>query len=211
LVVATSNDKSDDILINVLDNANIDYYRGSLNDVLGRFYFTAKKYKPHQIVRLTGDCPVIDSQIIDDVIDYHTEGNFDYTSNVIPPTFPDGLDVEVFTFSSLQDSYNKAYLPSHREHVTPYITTNNNIFKIGNYRNDCDNSFLRWTVDEECDFELVQHFYNYLYTHRKNFSMGDILNLIEKYPKLNFINSSINRNEGLKKSLKNDINYINEK
>jgi len=208
LVVATSIDKSDDLLVDMLIEHNIDYYRGSLYDVLERFYFVAKKFKPNQIVRLTGDCPLSDFNLIDKIIQFHNNNNFDYTSNVIPPTFPDGLDVEVFTYSSLCEAYNKSYLPSHREHVTPYINTNNNFYNIGNYADKCDNSKLRWTVDEQCDFELVNTIYINLYPYNKNFKTNDVYNFLKKHPEVSMINSSIGRNEGLKKSLVKDIKYV---
>jgi len=204
LVVATSTDKSDDELVYFLKEKKIDFFRGSLNNVLDRFYFSAKAYNPEHIVRLTGDCPLADFSVIDDVINAHIKGNFDYTSNTIKPTFPDGLDVEVFTYSSLKKAYLSAKLPSDREHVTPYIYNNPDKFKVMNFVNNEDMSLLRWTVDEPEDFKFVTEIYRHLYNKNNNFSTLDVLLTLKKYPNLMKINSQFKRNEGLVASIEKD-------
>lgn len=201
LVLATSNDVSDDGLAEKCKEFNIDCYRGSLNNVLERFYNAAKIYSADTIVRLTGDCPLIDAEIIDKVVEKYEQNNFDYVSNVDPPTFPDGLDVEVFSFDVLEQAYKKASLTSEIEHVTPYIRNN---FKKGHYENIIDLSNLRWTVDEPEDYELICKIYEELYSKNIRFKMQDILNFLKDNEELNKINNKIKRNEGFINSLKKD-------
>jgi spore coat polysaccharide biosynthesis protein SpsF len=121
LVIATSTDPSDDDLENLCWQMNVSCFRGSLNDVLDRFYQAAKKWQPQHVVRLTGDCPLIDPEIIDAAVDFYLAGGYDYAANAIQPTFPDGLDVEIFRFSILESAWKESILPSQREHVTPFI------------------------------------------------------------------------------------------
>lgn len=204
-IVATSTDQSDDTLVNTLKKANIDYMRGSLENVLNRFYIAAKVYNPDYIVRLTGDCPLIDPIIIDKVIEFHLNGRFDYSSNNKPPTFPDGLDVEIFSFNMLKKANRYAKLPSEIEHVTPWMY-NNSKFKIGNLKSNNNNSHLRWTVDELKDFVFVNKIYKSLYMNNPEFDTQDIVNLLKLNPDLVKINQGIVRNEGFIKSLKKDKN-----
>jgi spore coat polysaccharide biosynthesis protein SpsF len=201
IIVATSNDRSDSDIENLCINIQIPCFRGSLDDVLDRFYQTAMQYKLEHVVRLTGDCPLIDPIIIDKVISFYLEGDFDYATNSMAPyTFPDGLDVEVFGFSVLEKAWHEAILPSHREHVTPFIRLHPEIFKVGYYKNETDLSHLRWTVDEPEDFEFVSQIYKELYPQYPIFITEDILELINRKPSLLGINSHVERNMGSKKS-----------
>lgn len=204
LIVATSADKSDDDLENMCRQINIPYFRGSLNDVLDRFYQAAKIWQPQHVVRLTGDCPLIDPEIIDAMIDYYLAGGYDYASNAVQSTFPDGLDVEIFRFFNLETVWKEASLPSQREHVTPFIHQQPERFRIGQYRNTEDLSHLRWTVDEPEDFALVTRIYEALYPINPEFRMTDVLELLQQRPDLAAINQKFERNEGLKKSLNED-------
>lgn len=204
LVVATSEDEMDNSIELLCQQIKVDYFRGNLNDVLDRFYQVALKFNPQHIVRLTGDCPLCDPILIDEIIAYHLENKNDYTSNTILPTYPDGLDVEIFTFTSLKQAWEKAKLPSQREHVTPFIHQQPNQFKIGSYTNKIDLSHLRWTVDEILDFELVTQIYQSLYPHNHNFSTQDILDFLELNPHLKTFNTCYQRNEGYQKSLNFD-------
>ena len=208
LVVATSNDPSDNAIETLCIENNTEYFRGSLNNVLERFYRCAIKYNPKHVVRLTGDCPLTDVKVIDSVIKYYLDNDFDYVSNCIEPTFPDGLDIEIFSFKSIEKAFNKAKLPSEKEHVTPYINKNPTFFKIGIYRNDKDYSHLRWTVDEPEDFAFISKIYELLYPVNPYFNMKDVLDLIENNPELSGINDKFERNEGLKKTLKKDMEVI---
>jgi spore coat polysaccharide biosynthesis protein SpsF len=205
LIVATSNDRSDSDIEDLCINIQISCFRGSLHDVLDRFYQTAIQYKPEHVVRLTGDCPLIDPEIIDKVINFYFEGDFDYATNSMAPhTFPDGLDVEVFSFTALKKAWHETLLPSHREHVTPFILQHPEMFRIGHYKNKLNLSHLRWTVDEPEDFELVSQIYNELYPKNPTFITEDILGLINRKPSLLEINSHVERNLGIKKSAEAD-------
>ena len=207
LVVATSVDLSDDPLASECAARGIACSRGSLNDVLDRFIHSALPYQPETIVRLTGDCPLADPALIDEVIRYFHTGDYDYVSNCMPPTFPDGLDVEVMRFACLEQANREAVLPSEREHVTPYLHAHPERLRLGNYISPVDRSGLRWTVDEPEDFEFVRFVYEKLYPMKPDFTTDDILNLLERYPDLRSINSMFERNEGLKKSLQADVEF----
>ncbi len=204
LIVATSDEMSDLPLVQLCINLDVDVYRGSLNNVLDRFYQVAMRTAPSLIVRLTGDCPLIDSVVVDEVIEFMKSGNFDYVSNSIEPTYPDGLDVEVFTFDTLQKIYNNAKLPSEKEHVTLYIANNKHLFNIGVYKNSIDLSHHRWTVDEPNDFKLVSAIFEGLINFEGHFRMEDVLLFLEKDEALRNLNNNIQRNEGLLKSLDKD-------
>ena len=204
LVVATSLDPSDDPLKALCDMLRVPCFRGDLSDVLSRFYHAARAYLADHIVRLTGDCPLADPSVIDRVIDFYLGGKYDYVSNTLPPTFPDGLDVEVFSFKCLDEAFHEATLPSHREHVTPFIYSQPVRYKAGNYCNTLDLSALRWTVDEVADFELVQQIYEALYPTNRSFATIDVLDFLEKNPELKMHNLKHQRNEGLAKSLRED-------
>jgi len=210
LMVATSSDVSDDPLADLCRRKGIECFRGDLDDVLDRFYHAALQCGPDHIVRITGDCPLLDPEVMDGVIEKHIEGNYDYTSNTAPATFPDGLDVEVFRFSALVDAWREARLPSEREHVTPYIRNNPDRYRMGNLLNGEDLSSLRWTVDERRDLDFVRRVYEYLYPEKPAFGMKDVLNLLKQKPKLMEINSGISRNEGYSKSLRKDADLAAE-
>lgn len=204
LIVATSTDSSDDAIEQVCLAEGIDCYRGSLHDVLDRFYQAAQTWNPEHIVRITGDCPVIDPEVIDDVITFYLYGDYDYASNAVEPTFPDGLDIEIFRFSVLEGAWKEATLLSQREHVTPFIYQQPDRYRIGNYKNTEDLSHLRWTVDEPEDFDLISKIYEGLYPVKPNFRMADILKLLQQKPEWLSINKQFERNEGFIKSLHED-------
>lgn len=208
LVVATSVDPSDDSLASECAARGIACYRGSLNDVLDRFIKSAMPYQPETIVRLTGDCPLADPALIDEVIRYFHAGGYDYVSNCVPPTFPDGLDVEVMRFACLEAAGREAALPSEREHVTTFLHAHPERFHLGNYIAPVDRSGLRWTVDEPEDFEFVRTVYEKLYPVKPDFTTDDILDLLRRCPELRSINSTFERNEGLQKSLQGDSEIL---
>jgi spore coat polysaccharide biosynthesis protein SpsF len=204
LIVATSTSASDDPLAELCRSRNIDCFRGSLEDVLDRVYRAAERLNPAYVVRLTGDCPLADPAVIDAVAGFCIDGGFDYASNALEPTFPDGLDVEVMTFASLRCAWMKARLPSEREHVTPYIYKRDREFSIGSYKREPDLSALRWTVDEPQDYELVCMIYDALYPSNPSFSTDDILRLMDARPHMKTLNQRFARNEGYAKSLERD-------
>ena len=206
LVVATSNGASDDAIEKMCLDNNVEVFRGELENVLDRFYQCAKKYNPDYIVRLTGDCPLADWKIIDDMIQYYLDEGLDYMST--SPKLPDGLDAEVMTMSALSEAKQKAALPSELEHVTQYINKNPNKFKNEHFNFDKDLSHIRWTVDESEDFILVEKIYQALYEDNPLFLMNDILKLLDQRPELNKINGNFSRNEGLERSLQEDVEFL---
>ncbi|NCC58621.1 MAG: spore coat protein, partial [Synergistales bacterium] len=183
-----------------------------LDDVLDRFYRAAEPFSPDHVVRLTGDCPLIDPDVIDSIIELHlTEGN-DYTSNTIIPTFPDGLDAEVITWNTLKIASENASLPSEREHVTPFIYKRPERFRLGCLEKEGKSLFgLRWTVDENEDLLFVRRVFEALYPKNHAFSTDDILDLLRVCPELKSINSGFERNEGYEKSLKTDEAFLASK
>lgn len=208
LIVATSTDLSDSPIFDLCNKDEVACFRGNLDDVLDRFFNAAKPYKPDNILRLTGDCPLADPVLIDEVISYHLNGGYDYSSNTLEPTFPDGLDIEVFKYKCLEQAWKEAVLPSQREHVTPFIYQHPDRFKIGNFKNMLDLSGLRWTVDEPADFELISLIYNSLYTKNPKFTTSDILAFLDSHPDLKAMNTHHERNEGVKKSFDKDAMFL---
>lgn len=204
VVVATTTKKKDDRIIDLCKKLNIDYFRGSETDVLDRYYQTAKKFNFSAIVRITADCPMIDPQIIDKVIYLYKKEKLDYASNVIPPTFPDGLDVEVFPQKTLKKSWKESKLKSEREHVTVYMWQHPNLFKQNHLKNNIDLSIHRWVLDDPEDYEFMKKVYDKLYPNNPNFRMNDLLKFFIKNPEIEKMNKGIKRNEGLEKSLKED-------
>ena len=195
LIVATSDHPKDDCIANLCEQLDINCFRGSLPNVLERIYLAAQPLNPAHVVRLTGDCPVADPEVIDAVINKHLSSGADYCSNCHPHSFPDGLDVEVMQFSALEQAAKDANTDYQKEHVTPFILQHPELFKLENYTDQQDFSHLRWTVDEAEDFELITHFYQELYPTNPQFKMRDILALLAKKPELSQINSHFKRNE----------------
>lgn len=207
IVVATSEAIGNDLIREYCAENGIECTSGSENDVLDRYYKALEHINIEDddlVVRITADCPLIDPVVIDKVIERHIDTNSDYTSNCIEPTFPDGLDCEVFKASVLKKAWKEAKLKSEREHVTLYIRNHPEKFGIENYKGDKDLSNFRWTLDEDEDFQLIKEIYEELYYENKIFSTKEILNLLEKKPGLININSKHIRNEGLIKSLYED-------
>ena len=204
VVLATTIDKTDDDLENWAIKNNIYYHRGSLNDVLDRYYQTAKKYFADVVIRVTADCPLIDPEIVDLVIDEFNSDNYDYVSNVVPPTYPDGLDTEVFSFHTLEKVWKKAMLKSDREHVTTYIRNNLNEFRTKNVSYSENLEHLRWTLDNQEDYEFLKIIYKSLYKRNSFIKMNEVLELLNTKKDLMDLNSHIKRNEGYQKSVSND-------
>jgi spore coat polysaccharide biosynthesis protein SpsF (cytidylyltransferase family) len=204
LILATSTDPSDNDLEMLCQKMNLPCYRGDLDDVLDRYYQAALLYDPQHVVRLTGDCPLIDPFMMDQVIEFYLAGGYDYATNTLEPTFPDGLDVEIFSFPALKEAWTTANLPSEREHVTQFICNHPHMFKIGDLRGERDLSHHRWTVDEPQDFEFVTRIYEALHSKKPGFGMADILEFLSRNPEISEINQDIKRNEGLEKSIQED-------
>lgn len=200
LVLATSDRPEDDCVAELAEAAGIASYRGSLDDVLDRFYRAAEPYRPDYIVRVTGDCPLIDWELVDRCIRFAADGSYDYASNALKPTWPDGLDVEVMTSVALREAWAEATSTVDREHVTPFINRQLDRFRLGSLENDVDLSAMRWTVDEPGDYEFVSRVYEALYPTNPAFTTADILQLLTARPELIQLNAGIERNEGLRKA-----------
>ncbi len=201
LIVATSVDPSDDELVRVVEAAGIRVARGSLDDVLGRFVMAAHLLRPKHIVRLTGDCPLIDPDVIDAVVAHHIVSRADITSNAYEPTFPDGLDVEVVLAQVLFAAAEKARRDFEREHVTPYIYDPKNHFRVIHYRAPVDLSGLRWTVDEPEDLDFVREVFGALLEQTPNFRMHHVLQLLTVRPELSEMNTRFTRNASFARSI----------
>ena len=206
LVVATSEDSSDDAIERLCQDNNVEVFRGDLNNVLDRFYQCAIQYNPDYVVRLTGDCPLTDWQVIDQTIQYCLKGDFDYVTT--SSKFPDGLDVGVVAMPALKSAWEGGALPSEMEHVTQYISKKPNQFNNGVFNSSKNLSHLRLTVDEPEDFVLVGKIYQSLYENNPLFLIQDILDLLRNKPELIKINDKFARNEGLLESLKVDKEYL---
>ena len=208
LVIATTTNQEDDEIEKFANNNSVNIFRGKEKDVLDRYFQCAKKHSFSTIVRITADCPLIDPQIVDSVIEKFFSGSYDYATNTLIRTFPIGTDVEVFSFSVLETAWKNAQLPSEREHVTPYLRNKGN-FKIINVENDKNISNLRLAVDRIEDFELIKEIL-------KNISvipihLEDTLELFSRKPELIEINKHINHNEGWNRSLKEDEEFIKKR
>lgn len=194
IVVATSIDSRNAPLANFITQLDYACEQGSEDDVLERYLQVAQKYGAEIVVRVTGDCPLIDPGLVDQTVRKFKDGRFDYVSNSYPPTFPDGLDVEVFTFEALQRSFEETTKPFDHEHVTPYLRTSG-LFRQGTLSCNEDFSNLRWTVDEPEDFKVVsavfEHFSPDIY-----FDWLKVLELHRTQPELFSANHKIIRNEG---------------
>lgn len=182
LVVATSDRDEDEGVAALASSVGVDSFRGSLENVLDRFYKAALPYRPKLVVRVTGDCPLADWEVIDGCISLAIEDGYDYASNSLTRTWPDGLDVEVFTFAALETAWREAKDPFELEHVTPFLHRHPERFKLGQYVNDIDRSDLRWTVDERSDYEFVGRIYDRLYPSNPAFTTEDVLNLLANDP-----------------------------
>lgn len=207
LLIATTTSDEDKSIVDNAEKNKLPYYQGSVSNVLDRFYQAAQMYRPQWIVRLTADCPLIDPALIDGIIDCAIKNETDYCSNTLNPTYPDGMDVEVFKFSALEKAWNEAKLDSEKEHVTPYIyknsTFNNkNIFSSFSYENNENYSHVRLTVDELSDLETIKLLVDKLGIDKDWKTYTDYYSSEKKIHRLN---SSIGRNEGYEKSLKTDI------
>lgn len=196
IIVATSADPLNQQLADYVNSIGYKCYRGSEIDVLDRFLQAAKFAMADIIVRITGDCPLVDPALVDGVICKFKDANVDYLSNTSPPTFPDGLDIEVFTFSALERAAIETSNAFDREHVTPYLRESPN-FKRASMSHTQDLSALRWTVDVLEDYEVVSRIFNY-FSPDVHFKWLQVLELQRNQPAIFLSNQNIARNEGAK-------------
>ena len=194
IIVATTTNPEDNPIVEISKREKVNYFRGSEKNVLERYYLCAKENKVDTIVRITSDCPCIDWNIVDKVIEKHLQAKADYTSNTIRRTFPHGLDVEVVSFKALEIAYCEASEDFEKEHVCPYIhTTNREKFKIvsveaPDYLTAPD---IRITLDTEEDYALLCAVFDYLYPQNNYFKAIDIINLFKEKPWLKLINKKV--------------------
>lgn len=207
LVVATTTNPKDNAVVQLCQKLRVSFFRGSEHDVLDRFYQAAKKIKPNYVVRLTSDCPLLDGELMDSIINHTISKNLDYCSNTLEQMYPDGQDVEVFKFSALELAWKKATLLSEREHVTPYIY-NNSSFKGGKlFLSDSYNHLkenyndVRLTVDEPEDLKVIDLIIAKLGINKK---WKDYADIYREEKEIHELNRHISRNEGYLKSLKKD-------
>ena len=181
VLVATSTATADDAVATWCVTTGVECFRGSEPDVLDRYYQAATQAGADVVVRLTADCPLLDPAVIDRVVTCFLTGSYDYVSNVAPPTFPDGLDTEVFYLAALQRAWQEAHKPSEREHVTPYLRQHPEFFRLGNVTHSTDLSALRWTVDEPADLAFVRAVYS---SEGTECGLDDICALLAHQPTL---------------------------
>lgn len=195
IIVATTINENEHSLAEHVKKIGYEVFQGSENDVLERYYQAAKLHMPDTIVRITGDCPLIDPELVDEVIDAYIEQDVDFLSNTLPPTFPDGLDAAVFSFRTLERANAEATTKHEREHVSPYIRESGK-FTLGNFSNAIDYSAERWTVDDISDLEVVTSIFNH-FSPRIDFSWHEIISLLNVQPQLFKANQHQIRNEGV--------------
>jgi len=191
IVIATTVNDTDNQIVNLCKKLDTLYYRGSEEDVLGRYYEAAVEYGGEVIIRITSDCPVIDPEVVDYLIKFYTNNieKYDYVSNTLKRSYPRGMDTEIISFKILKDAHFNAYDPIDREHVTPYITKKQHQFRLHNILYDIDMSRYRWTVDTPEDLELITRIYDALYYKNPLFSLNDILDLMTRNPEWEAINT----------------------
>ena len=202
IMIATSLKDKDDKLEKFSRENKVKIFRGSEDDCLDRYYKAAKACYADVVVRITADCPLICPEVIDRVISEYLKGNYDYASNTLLYTYPDGCDVEVFSFNALKKAYEKAKDPVAREHVTPYFI-NSGLFRIKNVENDSpvEVSKYKWSVDRIEDLRFVRKVYDYLYKNSDIFTMQNIIGFVRMHPEISKINSEAVVNEGYYKSI----------
>ena len=206
LVIATTEQKEDDVIVELVKRREIKYFRGSKKDVLDRYYQCAKKFNFSEIIRITSDNPLIDYEMVDMVVKHFKSNNYDYIATDLPVdtfhrTYPLGYAVEVFTFSALENAWKNAKLPSEREHVTPYFYKNKEIFRQTSIQNSEDLSRFRCTVDTKYDLELIQKIY--LNIKKRPILLSDVIKLFKANPEFIKINAHV-KADGYLRSLKED-------
>ena len=202
IVVATTELEEDDVIVNFLKSYDVEIFRGNSENVLDRFYHCAKKFKFSTIVRLTADNPLIDPEIVNDAIQKYSNSDCDYLTNSVDRTFPNGTEVEIFSFNALETAWKSAKKTSEREHVTPYFYNNLNKFKIHHFKQKKDQSKFRYSIDRKEDYLLVLEIL--LKINTRPIKTSDIIELLTNYPEIKKLNSHIIPNEGYVKSISED-------
>ena len=201
-IIATTNNPKDDVIEKFTTSNNIKLFRGDSDNVLDRYYQCAKRFSLTHIVRITADNPLIDPDIIDQAIKKYSTFNYDYLTNSIDRTFPNGTEVEIFSFDALEIAWKYAKKKSEREHVTPYFYNNPKKFKIHHFKQKKNQSKFRYTIDRKEDYALIVEILSRI--KKRPVRTSDIIDLLTTNPQLLKLNSHIITNEGYIKSIKED-------
>jgi len=197
IVIATTVEKQDDAIEEFAKKEGIDCFRGSEMDIMDRLYNALKAFNGDIGVRITGDCPLVDHQVIDKLIGYYLEhkDEFDIVTNIFPPTHPQGLSVEVFPREILERALNEMNDPFWREWVTVYFYENPDKYRVANIKNEENFAHHRWTVDYEEDYKFVDAVFSALGPNGEDFTMEDILKFLVKHDEIYNLNRGFKRNE----------------
>jgi len=206
IIIATTNFEEDDVIADFARNNDIEYFRGESVDVLDRYYHCAEKFSLNTIVRITSDEPFVDPTIVDQVIINFQKLGCDYASNNLISTFPAGFDVEVFSIQTLERTWRDAKLPSEREHVTPFMKKNKDIFKQFNLKNSQNIPITRLTLDREGDLSILRAVTSKI--SERPILFKNIFELFKQEPNLLELCDNTDPLEGYKKSLKEDEKYL---
>lgn len=204
IILATTTNQHDKKLVNIAKRLRVKLFCGSPDDVLDRYYQAATLYHADPVIRITGDCPLIDPDVIDEVIANYQKKHVDYTCT--PKTYPEGLDVEVLSYKALARAWKEAKKPSEREHVTPYIKNHPKLFTtyFPYDQRLPDHSSYHWSVDQKEDLKFVRAVYRHLYHPKRLFHTADVIALLTKKPSLLEFNKDFTGYEGYRESLKKD-------
>ena len=195
VVIATTKNKIDNPIAELCERLNCSYFRGSENDVLLRYYEAAIKFDAECVIRINSDCPLIDPSIVEEIVEFYLNNEFDYVSNILDKSYPIGLHTEVFSMKALSNANDNSVSLAEREHVTPYIYRNPHLFKLFSYTLKNDLSNYRWTVDYPEDFELIRIIITKLYPLKTYFDMFDIIELMSLDARLIKINSQFTKDQ----------------
>jgi spore coat polysaccharide biosynthesis protein SpsF len=190
VVIATTALPVDRAIVAECERLGVNWFPGSENDVLDRYYHAAQARGADVIVRITSDCPLIDGTLVDETIQVFRSGNADYANNVAPRTYPRGLDCEVFTAAALERAWRESSAPYEREHVTPYFYQHPEIFRLVSSCGQVDHSVYRWTLDTPEDLTLIREIYSH-FDNRDDFSWREVIALMEREPELAEINAGV--------------------
>jgi len=197
IVIATTVNETDNQIVSLCKKLDTLYYRGSEEDVLGRYYEAAVEYGGDVIIRITSDCPVIDPDVVSYLIDFYMRNlkKYDYVTNTLKRTYPRGMDAEIVSFKALKEAHFNAYDPSDREHVTPFIRNRPTQYRLHNIKYSSDLSRYRLTVDTSEDMELIRRIFESLYVENPEFKMKDILTVLEVNSEWPSVNSHVEENK----------------
>ena len=193
IVIATTTKEIDKAIVEFCQKLKINYYCGSEDDVLARYYEAASKFHASVIVRITSDCPIIDHRVIDKVVKYYLmeKEKYDYVSNTLERTFPRGMDTEIFSYKALKEAHSEACMKFQREHVTPFIFQNPKRYRLANITYPENLSHHRWTVDKMEDLLLIKNIIEHIYPEKHDFSLEDTLEILNMFPEWSLLNNHI--------------------